>query len=59
MIGKEPDNSEEVEDILLPLDGMEAAQAAGLYYVMGGEPGYTRKRNGHAVLSTWTGRTGR
>lgn len=43
MIGKEQDHSKEVEDVLLPADGMEAAQAAGLYYVMVGEPGYTRK----------------
>jgi DNA topoisomerase I len=50
MTGKERDNSEELEDILLPADGIEAAQAAGLYYVMGGEPGYIRKRNGHSFV---------
>jgi DNA topoisomerase I len=50
MNNKEQDLVEELEDILLPVDGMEAAQAAGLYYVMGGEPGYTRKRNGHGFV---------
>jgi DNA topoisomerase I len=50
MIDKEQDRSEEETDVLLPEEGMEAAQAAGLYYVMSGEPGYTRKRNGRSFV---------
>ncbi len=49
MIAEEQNRSEE-EDILLPADALEAAQAAGLYYVMGGEPGYTRKPNGRSFI---------
>ncbi len=49
MIAEEQNRSEE-EDVLLPADALEAAQAAGLYYVMGGEPGYTRKPNGRSFL---------
>jgi DNA topoisomerase I len=50
MNSKEQDCDEEVEYVLLPEDGIEAAQAAGLYYVMGGEPGYTRKLNGRSFV---------
>lgn len=41
---------EGLEDDLPPTDPVEAALAAGLYYVMDGEPGYTRRlENGHFV----------
>jgi DNA topoisomerase I len=50
MNNKEQDLDEEVEDVLLSADGIEAAQAAGLYYVMFGEPGYTRKLNGRSFV---------
>lgn len=41
---------EGLEDNLPPTDPVEAAQAAGLYYVMDGEPGYTRRaENGHFI----------
>ncbi len=42
--------AEGLDDDLPPTDPIEAAQAAGLYYVMDGEPGFTRRlEKGHFV----------
>ena len=37
-------------EIIDPSDPLEAAEAAGLYYVMDGQPGYTRKRWGRGFV---------
>jgi DNA topoisomerase I len=41
---------DEEEDTLPPTDPVEAAEAAGLYYVMDGEPGYTRLIEGDGFV---------
>jgi DNA topoisomerase I len=41
---------DENENGITPADPVEAAQAAGLYYVMEGEPGYNRKRKGRGFI---------
>jgi DNA topoisomerase I len=43
---EEPFDEEVAAELLLPADPIEAAESAGLYYVMDGEPGFTRKKQG-------------
>jgi DNA topoisomerase I len=46
----EINEEEELESVLPSTNPAEAARAAGLYYVMEGEPGYTRKRQGRGFI---------
>ncbi len=49
-ISEEEQAEAQGEEELLPSDPVEAAVAAGLYYVMDGEPGFTRKQEGRSFV---------